>query len=171
MYSTIQLEGDRLVLRPQREADVPVFAEWMGDIEVVKFVTARTFTLEEEWEWFRVTAVAPEVLVFAIVMKDSNRLIGSCGIHNPSNTEEVGVGICIGRMDEWGKGYGAEAMQLLIGYIRDTLKVQRVWLNVDTVNDRAQTLYERLGFTITEKRANPERKFSNGEEYHMELLL
>jgi len=158
-------------LRQAMEADVPALTQWVGDMEVMKHVTMRTFTLEEEYTWFRAMKDNVDERVFLICLSESDQLIGSCGIHNVRNPTTVGIGLFIGDRTQWGKGYGTEAVQLLLDHIRKECCVPRVWLRVDTVNQPAIRCYEKCGFRTYERHKNPERIFSNGEEYLMELIF
>lgn len=56
------------------------------------------------------------------------------------------VGIGIGEADYWGKGYGTEAMQLLLSYAFRGLNLHRVNLCVFSFNQRAIHSYEKCGF-------------------------
>ncbi len=140
-------------------------------MEVMKHVTMRTFTLEEEYAWFREMQANADEHVFFICLAGSGELIGSCGIHDVRNPQTVGIGLFIGDRTQWGKGYGTEAVQLLLSHIHKVLEVSRVRLRVDTVNRSAIRCYEKCGFKIYERHKNPERIFSNGEEYFMERLF
>jgi RimJ/RimL family protein N-acetyltransferase len=56
------------------------------------------------------------------------------------------VGIGIGIREYWGKGYGTDAMGLILRYAFCELNLQRVSLNVFEYNPRAIRTYEKLGF-------------------------
>ncbi len=56
------------------------------------------------------------------------------------------VGIGIGEADYRGKGYGTEAMQLILKYAFQGLNLNRVNLNVFSFNKRAIRSYEKCGF-------------------------
>jgi len=56
------------------------------------------------------------------------------------------VGIGIGDPDYRGKGYGTEAMQLVLDYAFRGLNLNRVSLNVFAFNKRAIRSYEKCGF-------------------------
>ena len=56
------------------------------------------------------------------------------------------VGIGIGNPEYRGKGYGTEAMQLLLAYAFKELNLNRVNLNVFAYNERAIRSYEKCGF-------------------------
>lgn len=169
MLATDTLTGEKVILRPVLEDDIVTFAQWMSDPEVTHHTLMRTFTLAEEYAWLAQIAGEPDELLFCICIKESEKPIGTCSIHHLQNETETGVGIMIGDKAEWGKGYGTDAMKLLVGFARDQLKVKRVWLRVDTENMRAQKAYEKAGFGIIKRNKNPERVNSNGEEYEMEI--
>jgi RimJ/RimL family protein N-acetyltransferase len=158
-------------LRQAREADIPNLAKWVGDIEVMKHVTMRTYTSEEESIWFREMKKNADEHVFFICLIEGGDLIGSCGIHEVRNPKTVGIGLFIGDKTQWGKGYGTEAVKLLLGHIRQEFEVSRAWLRVDTANRPAIRCYEKCGFKIYDRHKNPDRIFSNGEEYLMEFIF
>jgi len=56
------------------------------------------------------------------------------------------VGIGIGDEAYKGKGYGTEAMRLLLRYAFDGLNLNRLNLNVVSYNERAIRSYEQVGF-------------------------
>lgn len=56
------------------------------------------------------------------------------------------LGITIGDSNFWGKGYGSEAISLLLDYAFRHRNLRRVWLKVHGQNQRAQRTYRRLGF-------------------------
>ncbi len=51
-------------------------------------------------------------------------------------------------MDEWGKGYGTDAVNAIVGFGFAELRLERIWLNVWTENDRARRAYEKAGFVL-----------------------
>jgi RimJ/RimL family protein N-acetyltransferase len=57
------------------------------------------------------------------------------------------VGIFIGESDEWGKGYGTDAVRALVDFGFAELRLERIWLEVGTENPRAKRSYEKAGFT------------------------
>jgi len=56
------------------------------------------------------------------------------------------VGIGIGERDLWGKGYGTDAMRVLLRYAFDELNLKRLTLNVFDINQRGIASYEKAGF-------------------------
>ena len=58
----------------------------------------------------------------------------------------AGVGIVVGEKDQWGKGYGGEAMELMVRVAFDGLNLHRVYLTVADFNERGIRSYRRVGF-------------------------
>ena len=52
----------------------------------------------------------------------------------------------IGEKDFHGKGYGTEALRLLIAYAFDTLNLQKLEIEVFSSNPRALACYKKVGF-------------------------
>ena len=53
----------------------------------------------------------------------------------------------IGNPEFRGRGYGREAMQEVLNYLFNSLKLKEVFLGVDLENLYAVSLYETLGFS------------------------
>jgi RimJ/RimL family protein N-acetyltransferase len=58
------------------------------------------------------------------------------------------VGIGIGEPEDWGKGYGTDAMRVLLRYAFTELGLHRVSLGVFEYNPRAIRSYQKAGFQI-----------------------
>lgn len=56
------------------------------------------------------------------------------------------VGILIGERPYWEHGYGTEAMRMLVRYLFEQVKVDRVELDTAEFNGRAQRSFEKCGF-------------------------
>lgn len=67
----------------------------------------------------------------------------------------------IGEKSKWGKGYGTEAMSLLLTYAFLELNLHRLSLRVFSTNEKAIHLYKKIGF-VQEGRVK-EAVFRNGE--------
>ena len=73
--------------------------------------------------------------------------IGICVLFNENNlarTVEVGIGI--GNKLYWGKGFGREALSLLVNYAFRYHNYHKVWLQVHSDNQRAIKAYTHVGF-------------------------
>jgi RimJ/RimL family protein N-acetyltransferase len=141
-------KGPSVSLRPVERADFRRLWEFEIDLEVHVLAddeppVPRTF---ESFEKFiGDLADKEEPVMFAIDVDDV--LIGSCMLGHFDKTARVGeLSITIGDKAYWGKGYGSEAVALLIEYAFVHRNLNRVWLGVSGDNERAIRAYARAGF-------------------------
>ena len=84
---------------------------------------------------------------FLIRTLEDDRLIGDIGLDSVRNGHgDTFVGIGIGEREYWGKGYGTDAMRILLRYAFTELNLERVSLDVFEYNPRAVRSYEKAGF-------------------------
>jgi RimJ/RimL family protein N-acetyltransferase len=76
------------------------------------------------------------------------KLIGNCGFFNyDQRNANAEFGIMIGEKSYWNKGYGTEAVRLLVKHGFQTVNLNRIYLRVLENNLRAIRAYEKAGFT------------------------
>lgn len=173
----MKLEGEKIYLRPILKKHLPVFLRWFADHEVARHtLVIPPTTIEEELEWYEKMKADPDENGFSIYVKNTTKPIGNCGVHMNAKRKDkykgkTFVGIIIGERKEWNKGYGTDVINTLLDYCKNVLGETDVYLSVDTLNKRAQRVYEKCGFEVIEKRHNPERTNSNDEEYIMKVKL
>jgi RimJ/RimL family protein N-acetyltransferase len=56
------------------------------------------------------------------------------------------VGIIIGDRNYWGKGYGQDALNALVGYVSKQMKINHVHLKTLSSNERALRCFAKCGF-------------------------
>jgi RimJ/RimL family protein N-acetyltransferase len=142
------LVGQRVYLRPFQRDDAPLLVRSMNDPAVRGALGfERPITLEEEESFLARLAGNKELVLLGVVARDEDRLVGSTGLSaiQPSS-RQAQFGVFIGGPEEWGKGYGTEATELMVGYGFETLNLNRIWLHVFEDNLRAIRVYEKVGF-------------------------
>ena len=88
----------------------------------------------------------PDFYYFGIFTKE-NKLIGGIDLRDIDNIQRTAsLGIVIGEKEHWSKGYGTEAMNIILGYAFRELGLRRVSLTVFEYNPRAIHCYEKVGF-------------------------
>jgi RimJ/RimL family protein N-acetyltransferase len=84
---------------------------------------------------------------FTIRTLDDNKLIGGMGLEIVDwAARDSFVFIFVGERENWGKGYGSDAMRLLLQFAFLELNLRRVSLGVFEYNPRAIRSYEKIGF-------------------------
>ena len=86
---------------------------------------------------------------FFIRTLGDDRLIGFVGLWDvlwSHGDAELGIGI--GEREYWGKGYGSDALQLILRYGFMEMNLSRITLGVFDYNKRALRSYEKAGFIL-----------------------
>lgn len=145
--------GDKVCLRAYKEEDIKIATALVNDKELKKFlVTNIPFptSLWEEESWVKSQNENKNgEYNFAIEDVKTGKYIGGCGIQNVNWLARIAtVGIMIGDKDFWGKGYGTDAMKVLIKFIFDDMNIRKIKLNTFSFNSRAIKCYEKCGFKV-----------------------
>jgi len=86
---------------------------------------------------------------FTVRALEDDRLLGDIELSVINwGSREAFVGIGIGEREYWGKGYGTDAMRLILRYAFTELNLRRVSLTVFEFNARAIRSYEKAGFRM-----------------------
>jgi RimJ/RimL family protein N-acetyltransferase len=89
----------------------------------------------------------PKGYDFAIRTLEDDHLVGNCGLGGDIFPHgEAFVGIGIGERELWNKGYGTDAMMVILRYAFMELNLRRVALSTSAYNPRAIRSYEKAGF-------------------------
>ena len=75
------------------------------------------------------------------------RPIGTVGLHDiHERSGHAEFGIAIGEKEEWGKGYGSDALNAICDFGFGELRLERIELHVYAENERGRRAYEKAGF-------------------------
>jgi len=140
--------GSRIYFRPLELADLDFLQALANSEELHPFIGIYwPLNGVAEKEWLEGLSKSREKCVFGIVLKEENRLIGTCELRlGPAAHRSADIGIGILGSEFHGKGYGAEAIRLLLAYAFETLGQHRVTLSVFENNPRGIRCYEKCGF-------------------------
>ncbi|EOD00225.1 GNAT family N-acetyltransferase [Caldisalinibacter kiritimatiensis] len=166
------LIGEKVRLRGLEEKDIQLAYEYMNDPDVIlNLWTGIPYpvTLKQEKAWYESQKDNKNTYNFAIETLADRLYIGGCGINELDLKNGVAiVGIMIGHKDYRGKGYGTDAMRVLLDFIFNQINVNKVQLHAFAFNERAIKSYKKCGF-IEEGRIR-QRIFRNGK-YHDEIVM
>lgn len=160
------LKGKKVLLRPIRKSDISLFLKWFNDPEVTQYLGVYLpFTEIEEERWIEELATAKPkrdiVFIVEIIENNITKPIGNCGLYKINQKDQnAEIALIIGEKDYWGKGYGTEALQLLIDYGFNQLNLHRIFGFVIEFNERNIKLCKKLRFK--EEGRLREARFKNG---------
>ncbi|MFB6363349.1 GNAT family N-acetyltransferase [Paenibacillus elgii] len=143
-------ESERIVFRKATADDAELYHAWRNDLEVIRSTSPLLdiYDLEETRQFVhQVILGSTSSKSYILVDKTSATPFGITSLIqlDPKNRNAECI-IDIGNKAYWGKGYGTEALKLLLDYAFLELNLHRVSLRVFSFNERAIKLYEKLGF-------------------------
>ena len=165
-----KLEGEKVYLSPINPEDYELYTKWLNDDKgVSKYIDQDKKVIGITKEKEILESQAKSGYNFAIVLKESDQLIGNISLMKISFIDKIGeIGLFIGPKEEKGKGYGPEAIKLLLDYGFNALNLQNIELGVYSFNERAIKAYKKLGFKEYGRRTKS--KYLNGEYYDLVLM-
>jgi RimJ/RimL family protein N-acetyltransferase len=159
------------------EIDAEAMGRWSRDSEYLRLLDSDPATpksakqrKEEIAQWLEHEQA--NSFGFMIRALSDNRLIGFAGLGGINwNNGDGWIGIGIGEREDWGKGYGTDAMRIMLRFAFSELNLHRVSLSVYAYNPRAIRSYEKAGFRV-EGRARQvvNRDGRRGDEVFMGVL-
>lgn len=142
--------GERVRLTALRLDDAQTLAHWYEDGEFARLFDASPAYPKTEnalIKWMESSDRDKDAVALAIRLLYSDELIGYVDISGIQWTHGCGwVAIGIGNPSYRQKGYGSEAMRLVLRFAFHELNLHRLQLTVFGYNEAAIRLYERLGF-------------------------
>jgi RimJ/RimL family protein N-acetyltransferase len=144
------LRGEKVTLRSVEREDLATLWRFWNDLEVelagggdpplpTSLERLRANFERESREGARDTT--------DFVIEADGECIGHCGLFNvDAAARHCELGITIGDREYWGRGYGREAVRLLLDYAFRVRNLRRVWLEVHAANERAMRAYKACGF-------------------------
>lgn len=141
-----KLLGEKCCLSPIDSNDYEIYTKWVNDMEATIGVTFAQSLITPEQEKEALEKLATSEYTFAIVDLKADELIGSIGfpkIDYINHTAELGI--FIGNKECWGKGYGVEAIELLLDFGFNILNLHNIYLKVFSYNKPAIRCYKKVG--------------------------
>ena len=163
-----KIVGERLYLSPMNVEDAETYVRWLSSRDVTDNLgmTASVGTLLGEKEY--IESRKNGSYDFSIVLNDDT-VIGNIGLMRADLVSgKATLGIFIGDESNRNKGYGTEAMKLLVDYGFNILRLHNIDLKVFSFNERAIKSYEKVGFKEYGRRH--ESYFLDGK-YHDEICM
>ena len=147
--------GDKVELTiADPEEMAKLFSQWNRNTvfsRLASFEPAAPFSVKGIKDWLEKNMLEDpgKLPLFLIRTIEDGRIIGEIGLEpvkfHHSNTL---AWISIGEPGDWGKGYGTDAMRIILRYAFAELNFHRVSLLVFEYNHRAIRSYEKAGFQV-----------------------
>lgn len=162
------VSGKYVTLRQLTEADLPRLHSWSLDEELDYWMEGDyPRQLDEYDEWLQQIRGDRHRQTFGIALPDGE-LIGDIELdHIAWRSGDAELRVRIGEKQYWGRGYGTEAVKLMLSHGFVTLSLRRIYLRVFQFNKRAMASYKKAGF---KKEGTIVRKTSQGDDARIVLM-
>lgn len=150
---TVAIRTEQLLLRELQNRDREAVHKYSSDPEVVQYMDWGPNTDKDDGEFLERTMAARKEnprrnFTLAIVMKDTKRLIGSCGIHESNPADREGwIGYCLNRQ-YWERGFGTETAKALLDFGFDDLSLHRIFATCVPANTASAHVLEKSGMQL-----------------------
>lgn len=159
-----KLIGKNIILSPVSQNEAQQYCEWMNDMSLTNKLAGSHFitTLDSEINWINSKNSGRDIC-FSIYDKESMHLIGNISLAEMDHIfQTASLGVYIADKNNRHKGYGSEAIILMLDYAFNYLNLNNIMLSVIASNKNAINCYKKLGFKTIGNRRNA--IFQNGEK-------
>ena len=142
-----EIRGKRIILREQREEDVPFYTYWFNQPKVMFQCGFEKPTTEEEMKTcITVNHKSKDSVWFTITDLDGN-IIGETGLLRMFPAwHQTDLTIIIPDPKMQHKGYGTEAIRIMLDMAFHQYDMHRVSIGVVGLNTDALAFYKKIGF-------------------------
>jgi RimJ/RimL family protein N-acetyltransferase len=168
---TEKLEGERIELRHHARAHYGLYARWYGDPEIWHLTSWAPAPLGRSAveKLFEERELSPTDDSFAIHVRDDDEPVGVISLMNVSEANESAeLSIILGHPDDRHRGYGSEAIALLLRYAFEDRGLNRIGLSAFDFNREAIAAYEKLGFVVE---GRFRQAIKRGSGFHDAILM
>ncbi len=145
------------------------YRRWLQDPEVTRFLAARNLSVDEIRDFIREKKNNPDCILWGIFDRRNDAHLGNIKVEPIERlAQKATVGLLIGEKEYWNKGYGSEAMGLIIDYCFNYLGLEELNLGVAAEHSAAIAMYEKLGFR--KEKINPQAARC-GEQSYDQLIM
>lgn len=172
----MKLITQRLVLRDVERRDIGNLAKQANNLNVSRFLLAVPYPYTKSvaqkfiGHCIKEAKKKPRVKYeFGITLREEDRVIGMIGLTGIKKFEGTAtIGYWLGE-DYWRNGYMTEALERVINFAFDRLRLRRIDISAFVENESSIGLIEKMGFNYEGTRIKNHRAKSTGE-YHDEKI-
>ena len=149
----MKLETKRLILRLPIMKDAKDIADGIGNLDVSKWLLVVPYPYaEKDGKWFvnhckeKSKKKPREDYEFSIELKEIGRIVGGVGLTKVDRRQGTGtLGYWLSQ-DYWRQGYVSEALERMIDFAFNRLKLRRLEAEVFKGNEKSAGLLKKFGF-------------------------
>lgn len=142
------LQGEKVYLRPVEREDIELYYASLSNEEMVRMTGLQGFFTKSMLEGYveRISGDKSRA-DFIFCSQETDEPLGDVVLNSIDRGNRCSnMRVAMFNQEQFGKGYGSEAIRLLLDYGFGRLNLHRVELEVYAYNERAIRAYEKLGF-------------------------
>ncbi|MDQ3554114.1 MAG: GNAT family N-acetyltransferase [Chloroflexota bacterium] len=146
--SRYALSGHGVRLRPAEPADIELVHSWYEDADTARLAGERPRSLAARQRRFESDPAGQGTghYAFIIVRLEDEQPVGGINLFEIDHVNgSASFGITVATQER-GKGHGRDAIEILLRFGFEELRLERIWLDTDSENTVAQGLYASIGF-------------------------
>ena len=145
------LTTERLLLRKLTSDGFNFIFENYSEDEIKKqlgLATDEEFIKEKKKVMGGYTTYDRSVLLFKLILKETNEVIGSCGYHNwYLDHKKAEIGYTLNKDEHKRKGYMGEAVSAILDYGFNFMNLNRIEACISPANIASLSLIKKFGFS------------------------
>jgi RimJ/RimL family protein N-acetyltransferase len=144
------LLGENIALRPFAEDDITdSYLGWLNDPRVTRFSNQRFRAHDRASSLaYLATFDASPNLFLSVRRRDDDAAVGTMTAYRAVPHGTVDIGIMIGDPTSWGRGWGQDAWNTLVGALLADMSVRKLTAGCAALNQGMIHLMERSGFAL-----------------------
>lgn len=148
----IKITTERLLLRPFQSSDFKKVHQLLSDPAVMRFSLNGPYSKQQSMLFINQCILKSENNepgLFAVIDKENNQLIGSCGFfpQKIQGKKELELGYRLLK-NYWGKGFATEAAIAVKTYAFNVMRITRLISLIETQNNASVRVAEKNGFYL-----------------------
>ena len=164
----MSMVGNKVYLNPKHEDDIPILANHMNE-DRIKIFGRNSGTAVYEKNMKERFGKKENEESYTIFRKDNDCIIGDVAIHFIDTYNRSGMlGIAIYGDENRGKGYGKEAILLMLRHAFIDMNFESIYLGTWEYNKPAVHLYEKIGFKVIGRKRHSRIL---GNKYYDEIMM
>ena len=142
------IQGERIVLRAIEASDNAMLLSLLNDPETERMLGGSSWPVSErdQQKWFERLEQNKNILRCTIALNEDNTALGTAilsDIDQKNGTAHIHIKMA---KEGRGKGYAAEAINLLVDYAFAELRLHCIYANILCYNEASVRLFEKCGF-------------------------
>jgi RimJ/RimL family protein N-acetyltransferase len=145
------LSGPLVLLEPLTERHVTKeYLRWLADPEVTRYLDVRFQQPQTEQailDYVNSFYGQVERYAWAICLRETRTMVGTATIPRVDRIHlTAGIGLMIGDQRAWGTGAGPQALELIVEFAFESLRLRRLAEHNVAINHRSNFMLRRAGF-------------------------